>query len=210
MNGAEGGRDGGGRRRRQSAEHGLVQLSPRAGRHAGQAARSTKAGSATSFTTAPTSCRTGRSPRTCRKAAQGFGGSMSSAAGSGVTGDLLAHCIDTAIWLNGGIDRVTAHDRNVHQGAQAHPHRQSGEGRHRRCLRVPGAVQERLAGDCSNRRATPAGTRRSTRSRSTAEHASIAWDLHDLHRLQYFDHRDEGEAARLASQSTSPTAIIPT
>ena len=25
------------------------------------------------------------------------------------------------------------------------------------------------------------------------EHASIAWDLHDLHRLQYFDHRDEGK-----------------
>ena len=24
------------------------------------------------------------------------------------------------------------------------------------------------------------------------EHASIMWDLHDLHRLQYFDHRDEG------------------
>ena len=24
------------------------------------------------------------------------------------------------------------------------------------------------------------------------EHASIAWDLHDLHRLQYFEHRDEG------------------
>lgn len=30
------------------------------------------------------------------------------AAGSGVTGDLLAHCIDTAIWLNGGIGNVTA------------------------------------------------------------------------------------------------------
>jgi predicted dehydrogenase len=28
-------------------------------------------------------------------------------AGSGVTGDLLAHCIDTALWLNGGIDSVT-------------------------------------------------------------------------------------------------------
>ena len=25
------------------------------------------------------------------------------AAGSGVTGDLLAHCIDTAIWINGSI-----------------------------------------------------------------------------------------------------------
>ena len=30
------------------------------------------------------------------------------AAGSGVTGDLLAHCIDTAIWLNGSIASVTA------------------------------------------------------------------------------------------------------
>src|SRR5271165_5319438 len=29
-------------------------------------------------------------------------------AGSGVTGDLLAHCIDTAMWLNGGIDEVSA------------------------------------------------------------------------------------------------------
>jgi predicted dehydrogenase len=30
------------------------------------------------------------------------------AAGSGVTGDLLAHCIDTAIWLNGSIQQVSA------------------------------------------------------------------------------------------------------
>src|SRR5438128_2211420 len=29
-------------------------------------------------------------------------------AGSGVTGDLLAHCIDTALWLNGSIVEVTA------------------------------------------------------------------------------------------------------
>jgi predicted dehydrogenase len=29
-------------------------------------------------------------------------------AGSGVTGDLLAHCIDTALWLNGPIDKLTA------------------------------------------------------------------------------------------------------
>ncbi len=29
-------------------------------------------------------------------------------AGSGVTGDLLAHCIDTAIWLNGPIEKVSA------------------------------------------------------------------------------------------------------
>ena len=30
------------------------------------------------------------------------------AAGSGVTGDLLAHCIDTALWFNGSIDTVCA------------------------------------------------------------------------------------------------------
>src|SRR5262249_2427277 len=29
-------------------------------------------------------------------------------AGSGVTGDLLAHCIDTALWLNGPLREVTA------------------------------------------------------------------------------------------------------
>ena len=28
-------------------------------------------------------------------------------AGSGVTGDLLAHCVDTAMWLNGRIESVT-------------------------------------------------------------------------------------------------------
>src|SRR5262249_12488739 len=30
------------------------------------------------------------------------------AAGSGVSGDLLAHCIDTAIWLNGGLESLSA------------------------------------------------------------------------------------------------------
>jgi predicted dehydrogenase len=42
------------------------------------------------------------------------------AAGSGVTGDLLAHNIDTAMWLNGAITRVTARtetfvNKRVHQ-----------------------------------------------------------------------------------------------
>ena len=36
-----------------------------------------------------------------------------SVAGSGVTGDLLAHCIDTAIWLNGSIDSVSATSTSV-------------------------------------------------------------------------------------------------
>ena len=68
------------------------------------------------------------------------------AAGCGVTGDLLAHCIDTAIWLNGGINDRHRHDRDVHQGAQAQPHRQGGKGRHRRRLRLPVPLRQRLAG----------------------------------------------------------------
>ena len=68
-------------------------------------------------------------------------------AGSGVTGDLLAHSIDTALWLNGPIARSHGDDRDLHQGAQAQPHRQGGAGRDRRCQRVPVPVRERIAGD---------------------------------------------------------------
>src|SRR5438445_13730767 len=32
------------------------------------------------------------------------------------------------------------------------------------------------------------------------EHASIAWDLHDLHRLQYFEYRDKNEVRVLESK----------
>ncbi len=78
-------------------------------------------------------------------------------AGSGVTGDLLAHCIDTAMWLNGPIDTVTATTetfikerkhtlRNLHQGTQAHPHGQGRKGRHRRRELVPGPIQQRIIG----------------------------------------------------------------
>jgi predicted dehydrogenase len=51
------------------------------------------------------------------------------AAGSGVTGDLLAHCIDTVAQRADGID--DGHDRDLHQGAQAQPDGQGREGRHR-------------------------------------------------------------------------------
>ena len=67
------------------------------------------------------------------------------AAGSGVTGDLLAHCIDTALWLNGSITTVTRHDRDVRQGAEAQPHRQGRAGQDRRRLRLPLPVRQRLA-----------------------------------------------------------------
>ena len=44
----------------------------------------------------------------CRRVAKGLWRMDADVAGSGVTGDLLAHCIDTAIWLNGSIKDVSA------------------------------------------------------------------------------------------------------
>ena len=49
-------------------QHGLVQLSPRTRCHPGQAADRRRSNSARSFTTAPTSCKTGRSTRTFPRA----------------------------------------------------------------------------------------------------------------------------------------------
>ena len=128
--------------------------------------------------------------------------------GSGVTGDLLAHCIDTAIWINGAISTRHRDDRDLRQGAQARADRQGREGRHRRRR----AVLRRFANGSL-------GTFESTRYARghkalytleiNGEHGSLNWDLHDLNRLQWFDHRVEGHAARLDRSSSSPTASTP-
>ena len=112
-------------------------------------------------------------------------------AGSGVTGDLLAHCIDTALWLNGPIDSVTAATETfVKQRMHA----------------VSGKVEEVGIDDASaflarfgnGSLATFEATRYARGHKAlytfeiNGEHASIAWDLHDLHRLSFFDHGDEG------------------
>ena len=67
-------------------------------------------------------------------------------AGSGVTGDLLAHSIDTAEWLNGPIQPRDRRHRNVRQGAHARRDGQEAARRHRRRLHVPGRVRQRLDG----------------------------------------------------------------
>ena len=67
-------------------------------------------------------------------------------AGSGVTGDLLAHSIDTAEWLNGPIRRVTAATETF---VKERDHAETGKkqaGQHRRRLHVPGHLRQRLDG----------------------------------------------------------------
>ncbi len=112
-------------------------------------------------------------------------------AGSGVTGDLLAHCIDTAMWLNGGIDQVTAMTETFIKKRQ---HTLTGK------VETVGIddASAFLARFRNGSLATFEATRYARGHKAlytleiNGEHASIAWDLHDLHRLQYFDHRDEG------------------
>ncbi len=111
-------------------------------------------------------------------------------AGSGVTGDLLAHCIDTAIWLNGGIDDVSAMTETF---IKERVHQETGK------------VQEVTIDDAcifhchftngslglfeSTRYAR--GHKALNTFEINGKNASIRWDLQDMNRLEYYDHADD-------------------
>jgi predicted dehydrogenase len=113
------------------------------------------------------------------------------AAGSGVSGDLLAHCIDTAIWLNGGLDSISAMTETF---VKERKHNLTGKvekvGIDDACAFMGRFANGSLALFESTRYAR--GHKALYTFEINGEHASIFWDLHDLHRLQYFDHRDQG------------------
>lgn len=113
-------------------------------------------------------------------------------AGSGVTGDLLAHCIDTAIWLNGSVDKVNAMTETF---VKERKHNLSGKvekvGIDDACAFLARFKNGSLATFESTRYAR--GHKALYTFEINGEHASIFWDLHDLHRLQWFDHKDEGQ-----------------
>jgi len=112
------------------------------------------------------------------------------AAGSGVTGDLLAHCIDTAIWLNGSIQNVSAMTETF---VKERMHAESGKVE-------PVGIDDACAFLCRFENGS-LGLFESTRYARghkalytfevNGERASLRWDLHDLHRLEYFDHGDD-------------------
>ena len=114
-----------------------------------------------------------------------------SVAGSGVTGDLLAHNIDTALWLNGPIVEVSAMTETF---IKERTHTLTGKVQ-------PVGIDDASAMLCrfeNGSLATFEATRYARGHKAlytleiNGEHASAAWDLHDLHRIQYFDHGDEG------------------
>ena len=114
----------------------------------------------------------------------------SAAAGSGVTGDLLAHCIDTALWLNGPITTLTAMTETF---IRERKHTETGQ-------LQPAKIYDARASLCRFENGS-LGLFESTRYARghkalytfeiNGEKASVRWDLHDLHRLEFFDHGDD-------------------
>ncbi|MDZ4708605.1 MAG: Gfo/Idh/MocA family oxidoreductase [Saprospiraceae bacterium] len=114
----------------------------------------------------------------------------SDVAGSGVTGDLLAHCIDTAMWLNGGIKDVSAMTETF---IKDRVHQLTGKvqkvGIDDACLFHCHFENGSLGLFESTRYAR--GHKALYTFEINGEHASIRWDLHDLNRLEYFDYQDD-------------------
>ena len=114
-----------------------------------------------------------------------------SVAGSGVTGDLLAHSIDTAIWLIGGIDKVTAMTETFikERAMQDEPGVRKPVTIDDACAFLARFKNGALATFESTRYAR--GRKNQNSFEVNGEHGSIAFDLEDAHLLQYFDHRDD-------------------
>lgn len=112
-------------------------------------------------------------------------------AGSGVTGDLLAHCIDSAIWLNGPIGQVTAMTETF---IKERRHQETGDVQPVRIDDASAFLARFENGSIGTFEATryARGHKALYTLEINGEKASAAWDLHDLHRLQFFDHRDQG------------------
>jgi len=111
--------------------------------------------------------------------------------GSGVTGDLLAHCIDTALWLNGPVTDVTAMTETF---VKERTHTLTGKVE-------PVKIDDACSFLCHFTNGS-LGLFESTRYARghkalytfeiNGEKMSLKWDLHDLHRLEVFDYSDTG------------------
>lgn len=114
----------------------------------------------------------------------------SSVAGSGVTGDLLAHNIDMALWLNGRITEVSAMTETF---IKERKHSLTGKVEPVTIDDASSFIGRFENGSTAMFEATryARGHKALFTLEINGERASARWDLHDLHRLEYFDHRDE-------------------
>jgi len=112
-------------------------------------------------------------------------------AGSGVTGDLLAHSIDTAIWLNGSFDKVSAMTETFikEREMQDEPGKKKPVGIDDACAFLARFKNGSLATFESTRYAR--GRKNQNTFEVNGELGSLYFDLEDAHQLQYYNHEDD-------------------
>ena len=115
-------------------------------------------------------------------------------AGSGVTGDLLAHSIHTAIWLIGGVDRVCAMTETFikERPLQDDPGTVKSVTIDDACAFLARFKNGALATFESTRYAR--GRKNQNTFEVNGELGSLYFDLEDAHQLQYFDHRNDSQS----------------
>ncbi len=115
-------------------------------------------------------------------------------AGSGVTGDLLAHSIDTALWLIGGVDRVCAMTETFikERPLQDDPGTVKSVTIDDACAFLARFKNGALATFESTRYAR--GRKNQNTFEVNGEFGSLYFDLEDAHQLQYFDHRNDSQS----------------
>ena len=115
-------------------------------------------------------------------------------AGSGVTGDLLAHSIDTAIWLIGGVDKVCAMTETFikERPLQDDPGTVKSVTIDDACAFLARFKNGALATFESTRYAR--GRKNQNTFEVNGELGSLYFDLEDAHQLQYFDHRNDSQS----------------
>ena len=111
-------------------------------------------------------------------------------AGAGVTGDLISHSVDTALWLNGPITAVSAMTEIFIKERAV-----QGQPEVRRPIEIDDACQFlcRFAnGSIGNFEATryARGRKNFNTLEINGADGSIYFDLEDPHRLQFYDHGD--------------------
>jgi len=112
-------------------------------------------------------------------------------AGSGVTGDLLAHSIDTAMWLNGPIASVTAMTETFikERELQDDPGTVKPVGIDDACAFLVRFANGSMGTFESTRYAR--GRKNFNTFEMNGEEGSVAFNLEEAHRLQYFDDGDD-------------------
>jgi predicted dehydrogenase len=116
------------------------------------------------------------------------------AAGSGVTGDLLAHSIDLALWLTGPIKQVSAMTETFikERRLQDEPDKVKPVEIDDACAFLARFENGALGVFESTRYAC--GRKNQNTFEINGEHASIAFDLENAHQLELYDHGDDSIA----------------